>query len=768
VPTTASPVCLPVNTVDFRALREVFHAVVELAPEQRDAALAALAADDPALHEALRELLANVEEGDLRDAALADTSLPEQVGPYRIRSLLGSGGMGEVYLAERVDGGFEQRVALKLVRGGALSRQLTRRFLHERRILARLEHVNIARLLDGGFTGAGQPWLAMEYVDGEHISDYVRERALPLRARVALVARIAAAVAYAQRNLVVHRDIKPANILVTEAGEPKLLDFGIAKLVDDGDGAQTRTALRAMTTRYAAPEQIAGERTTTATDVYALGVLLFELVSGRSPYASADRRDGDLASAIVRETPRSLVQACAVDYSPQERRRLGGALDRLVRTALTKAPSQRYAGAAALADDLDDWLADRPLRSGVGGTRDQTRQLLQRYRWPLIVAVTAMLALGLGAMAALRQARIAAEQARVARAHLEAMLGVLGAANPQYYAGRDPHASEFLRTAAETLQRENADDPALLQRALGEIGHGLINLGKPHEAETVLRAAAIELERDPKATPAGKLGLYKLLAAVQDEPRYREGLRETAARVEGLTASAPPAVALDTLGSVAGALSKLGDFDQAATLFARGDALLLQTDDARPGAVENYLRQRGWSALRAFELDRARDSLQQALARIDAAPDAFSAMRRAEAHWLLAETALAQGDADAAERHLAAAAPVYEREYPIGHSERGVLSLAQAQLAVLRGDAEAARVALDAAAAVSLGTRSKRDEVAAKRIEAELFVLRGNCAAAAAALSEATTALHSLEPMLPRDSARIDAARRSLRRHCAD
>ena len=756
------------NAADFRTLRDAFHAVIELSPDERETHLAHLATRDRELHEAVRGLLVNLAETDLQAPVADDEHVSTQIGPYRLQQVLGSGGMGEVYLAQRVDGGFEQRVALKLVRRGGLSRQLTRRFLRERQILARLEHPNIARLLDGGFTSSGQPWLAMDYVAGETIAAYVRQRQLDLDARVALVARVAAAVAYAQRNLVVHRDIKPANILVGADGEPKLLDFGIAKLLDDSsDEQQTRTGLRAMTTRYAAPEQIAGERTTTATDVYALGVLLFELVSGGSPYAAAEAGSGDWASAIMRELPRSLVQACNVDYAPRDRRRLGGGLERIAQKALAKAPALRYPGAAAMADDLDDWLAQRPLRSGIGGAREQTRQLLARYRWPLIVAAATMLALSVGAVAALRQARVAAEQARVARAHLDAMLGVLGAANPQYYAGRDPHASEFLRTAAETLQRERADDPALLQRALSEIGHGLINLGKPHEAEQVLRAAAVQLERDTSATAAGKLGTYKLLAAVQDEPPFRDGLRVTADRIEALAADVDAAVAIDAIGGVAGSLGKLGEFERAGRLFASGDALLPQAGSLRPGAVENYWRQRGWTALRAFELDRARTSLLQALAQIEAAPQAFSPMRRAEAELLLAETLLAQSDAAAAQVHLAAAQAVYYAEFPAGHVERAVFDLQKSRLLLLQGEIAAAQTTAAAAAQVlDASLVTGKDALVRHWLFADLAAQRGDCAAADASLSAAANVLAALQPALPRDRALVAAAARRVAAAC--
>ncbi|GMV29329.1 MAG: hypothetical protein AMXMBFR59_14540 [Rhodanobacteraceae bacterium] len=749
----------------FGELRAQFHALMELDPELRASHLAALGAEDAELRGALERLLANLDAGDL-DPPPDVTPTIRRVGAFQLLRRIGRGGMGEVFLAERVEGGFEQNVALKLVRHGALDPELARRFVRERQLLARLDHPNIARLIDGGLTPEGQPWLAMEFVDGCSLARHVERIGPDLRGRVALVRRICAAVAFAHGHLIVHRDIKPANILVGANGEPKLLDFGIAKLLDDdGGGEHTRTAWRAMTTRFAAPEQIAGERTTTATDVYALGLLLFELVAGATPYARVETGTEDWAAAILREPPRSLLQACRVDYVQRERRRLGGALERIVHKALAKSPAQRYASAAALADDLDDWLSGRAPRSGVSGAREQTRQLIMRYRWPLMVLLATLVALGGGALAALRQARIAAEQARVAHAHRDAMLGVLGAANPQHYAGRDPHASEFLRTAAETLQRENADDPALLQRALSEIGHGLINLGKPQEAEAVLQAAVVQLERDVEASASGKLGTYKLLAAVQDEPRHRTALRQTAARIEQLAGEAPPAVALDALGSVAGALSRLGEFDRADALFARGDALLRHVDDNRPDAVENYLRQRGWSAYRAFDLERARDSLQQALRRIGTAPAAFSPMRRAEGQLLLAEVLLAQSEASAHE-HLAAAQPVYYAEYPVGHVERAAFDLQQSRLLLLRDDIDGARALVVPAVAVLDAQPNGGSAPLGHGLLAEIAARSGDCARAWAELDLAERGIAALRSAVPRDHALYEAAAGRIQPAC--
>jgi eukaryotic-like serine/threonine-protein kinase len=753
------------NAAEFRQLRQAFHAVVELAPEQRVQHLAGLAAADPPLHEAVLGLLESFSEQDLH-AADTTAMAPAMAGPYRLLQRLGSGGMGEVFLAERADGGFEQRVALKLVRAGALSAALTRRFLRERQILARLEHPHIARLLDGGFGADGRPWLAMEYVAGVNILRHALQQRLGLRERVALVAKVAAAVAYAQRNLIVHRDIKPANILIDAAGEPRLLDFGIAKLLDDGPAEQTRTAWRAMTLRYAAPEQIAGERCTTATDVYALGVLLFEVIAGCPPYRSAQVADADWAAAVLREAPRDLAGACAAEYAPRERRRLNGGLERIVQKALCKAPAQRYAGAAALADDLQDWLAQRPLRSGVGGAREQTRQLLQRYRWPLIAALASMLALGGGALLAWREARNAAAQARLARSHLDAMMNLLGAASPRHYAGRDPHASEFLLRAAADLQQRYGEDPALLQRALSEIGHGLINLGKPQQAEPLLRAAVAALEHDTSATTAGKLASYKLLAAVQDRPEDAPALRATAARIEALAArdDVDAGVAVDALGAAGGALSRLGEFAAADVLFARGDALLAAAP-VQAGSGENYWRQRGWRALRGFDLAQAQQSFERAQAVITAQPAAFSPMRRAEGELLLAETALARGDAASAQRHLDAARPIYAGEYPPGHAERAVLELQQARLHLLRGESDAAQQRLDAAQP-GLVEATQKDSLLAGLVQAQLAVAQGGCALARSRLDAALLLLPQLRPLLPREQVLARSAQQAVDAAC--
>src|SRR5512138_1380782 len=286
----------------WRRVMDAADRALDLAPEARSAFVERCAADDPSLGDELRAMLARAEESSPLDERAADFAAPmlaalapslesprphARFGPYRVLGELGRGGMGTVYLAERADAQYEKRVALKLLPSwSAADARRVQRFVEERQILAALEHPDIARLVDGGVTAEGLPWFAMEYVDGAPIDRYCDERRLTVDDRLALFCRVCSAVQYAHRNLVVHRDLKPSNILVTADGQPKLLDFGIAKLLGDdaSPGELTVTGERVLTPLYASPEQIRGEPVSTATDVYALGVLLDLLLTGRSPY----------------------------------------------------------------------------------------------------------------------------------------------------------------------------------------------------------------------------------------------------------------------------------------------------------------------------------------------------------------------------------------------------------------------------------------------------------------------------------------------------
>jgi TolB-like protein/Tfp pilus assembly protein PilF/tRNA A-37 threonylcarbamoyl transferase component Bud32 len=329
------------------------------------------------------------------------------VGAYRLVSEIGRGGMGAAYLAERADAAFSKRVAIKLIKRGMDTDAILRRFLHERQILANLNHPNIAALFDGGTTDDGLPYFIMEYVDGLPIDVFCESRELSVRDRLTLFGPVCAAVHHAHQNRVVHRDLKPANILVTTAGVPKLLDFGIAKLLDPerglhtGDGA---TLIRAMTPDYASPEQVRGETVTPSTDVYSLGVLLYELLTGRHPQSAAGRTPLETERAICEDVPPP--PSMAVDEgvirgrAKRDRRRHGLSrdLDAIVMTALQKQPARRYTSAQALWDDIQRHLEGRPITARIDGPATRAARALVRR--PRALATAAMLiavvALGFG------------------------------------------------------------------------------------------------------------------------------------------------------------------------------------------------------------------------------------------------------------------------------------------------------------------------------------------------------------------------------------
>ncbi len=750
----------------FDSLRMEFHVVIELPAEHREAHLEALQRTDADLHGRLCELLSHAMETDLtRVPAEAATVV---FGPFKLLHSIGRGGMGEVFLAERCSGGFEQQVALKRVRYETLSPVLVERFLRERQLLARLSHPNIARLIDGGVSEDGQPWLAMEFVDGQRITDWAIAKQLDVPARVALLRQVAAAVAFAHSHLIVHRDIKPANILVGLDSEPKLLDFGIAKLLDDSEVDATQTGARALTVRYAAPEQISGERTTTATDVYALGVLMFELISGHSPYALADSGRQSWSQSALTETPQSLSHAAAL---PRARSNRLGDLDRIVQKALAKVPHERYPSVLALNDDLADWLADRALRSGIGGTRARTRQLLKQHRWALSLVAGVMLALAIGLLVALHEARIAERQTRSAQANLSAMLGVLGGANRRDYLGREPAASEFLEMAAQRLQRDYGDDPALIHEALGEIAHGLVNLGHEVEAEPILVAALEATERMPDSDPNQQLQLLKLLVITQDVQEARARAEASATRILGLAAQGNPDLVLDTLSTAAGILSKHGLFNRCDELFNYADTLLARAQPMQPAAEENFWRQRGWVAWRAFDLDSAIIHLSRSEALIVAHPAEFSALRKAETQLLLADVELARNNPDAAQVHLLAGQPAFEREYAEDHPERAPLHVQWAKLALLhQHPADALREADSALRILEKHHDAlPGDRLAALWIRAESLAKMDDCAAAVLTASNAQTDSNTNSQMqlLPRDLKLAAISELAIKQRCA-
>ncbi len=394
----------PLSAADRERLAELFGEAVELGHEERghfldkcrleaefraelDSLLAAHNSASEQLQRAPAELLADLE-------AEPGNHLGERVGPYRLLEELGRGGMGVVYLAERADGSFEQQVAVKCINRALVSPALRERFLRERQILARLEHPHIARLLDGGLTAEGSPYFAMELVHGQPLTTYCQARKLTLHARLDLFAQACGAVSHAHTQLVVHRDLKPSNMLVGEDGNLKLLDFGIARLLDDeGVGASplTRIGLQPFTPEYAAPEQREGRPATTATDVFSLGVVLAELLTGQRP----------------KPLPEGGVCCSPTDGAG---RRLSRDLVAILDQALAADPAARYPSVEALAEDLRRFRAGLPVRALPATLGYRTGKFVRRHRTVVAAVAAATLALVVGLVTSLWQARIAARE----------------------------------------------------------------------------------------------------------------------------------------------------------------------------------------------------------------------------------------------------------------------------------------------------------------------------------------------------------------------
>ncbi|MBX3726208.1 MAG: serine/threonine protein kinase [Xanthomonadales bacterium] len=527
----------------WQQVRALFDQVADCDPADWPARLLALCPEDERLRdEALALLVADAavtggatgvsgSAPDLLDALL-QAGAPEhdpwpgrRLGPWRILECVGRGGMGRVYRARREDGDFAQQVAIKLVDQVGDQSAVARRLRSERQILAGLQHPNIAGLVDGGMADDGTPWFALEYVEGEPVTDWCDRNRLTVEGRLKRFLAVCAAVAHAHERLVVHRDLKPANILVGSDGQVKLLDFGIAKLLDgdEGDAVAGSTVLRAFTPAYAAPEQIRGEPPTTAVDVYALGLLLHELLTGRLPWRGEDRKRTASTGDADPQRPSSQVQRTAPvdagtptpeqvasqrDTTPARlRQRLRGDLDAIVMKALRPQPARRYDGVRALAEDVRAVLERRPVAARQGGTRYLFERFLARHALAASLAVLAGVSLLTGAAVALHQAQEARaqrnqaqEQARRADAVADFLIGVFRGANPRLTDGRDPPASELLARGAESLlAREDLD---------GATRANLLNM---------MASVHIDLSLYTQALALAEQGLVSALAA--GEPR---------------------------------------------------------------------------------------------------------------------------------------------------------------------------------------------------------------------------------------------------------
>jgi eukaryotic-like serine/threonine-protein kinase len=501
------------STERWQQLEDVFHAALDRAPADREAFVVGACGGDAGLRREVERLLhAHEQASSFVDQAAADvervaaTVPPDgrQIGAYRIVGELGRGGMGTVYLGERADAQFQMRVAIKVIKRGMDTDAVLQRFRHEQQILAGLAHPNIARLLDGGTTSEGVPYFVMEYVDGQPIDQYCRAHRLPIGDRLELFRQVCAAVAYAHQNLVVHRDIKPSNILVTSERVPKLLDFGIAKLLDAAGGditVATEFGRQAMTPQYASPEQLRGDRITTVSDVYALGVLLYELLTDAHPYELTDKsRDeiGQIVTAIEVVKP-SAIAAGAGDHGTS--RRLRGDLDTIVITAMRKDPAERYASVALFAEDVRRHIEGLPVVARGDSWTYRTGRFVRRRKLGVAAAAAIVITLIGGVIATSWQARVArAEHARAERRFND----VRKLANSVLFdyhdaiealPGATPVRERLVRDGLaylDSLAAEASGEPALQRELAAAYDRVASVLGKPYAANLGNTKGALE------------------------------------------------------------------------------------------------------------------------------------------------------------------------------------------------------------------------------------------------------------------------------------
>jgi serine/threonine-protein kinase len=484
----------------WQELQSLFQAAKSLEADAREQLLIEHARKDAALVAELRALLAADSQPGILDAPaprFASVSGPfeepplDRVGAYRVVREIGRGGMGVVYLAERADGQFQHRVAIKLIETSDEADPLHQRFLAERQILAGLIHPNITRLLDGGVTDDDRPYLVMEYVDGLPITTYCERHRLDFPARLTLFADVCAAVQHAHQKLVIHRDLKPSNILVSTDGRVHLLDFGIAKLLNPALGAHTnltRAEWRVMTPEFASPEQVRGDVLTTSSDVYSLGVLLYQLLTGHSPYQLATRSPMELAAAVCDQEPEKPSTRAS---SPL----LEGDLDGIVLMAMRKEPSRRYASADMLRQDIERHLTGLPVLAHRGSRRYRAATFLRRHRIEATAAGLVLLALVSGLSVALVQSRRASRERDRAERALGESEGVTNFLMELFRTGDADDQAPAQLSAAELLQRgaeranELADQPVAHARLLDVIGQMSYNLGRLDEAQRRLEQA---------------------------------------------------------------------------------------------------------------------------------------------------------------------------------------------------------------------------------------------------------------------------------------
>jgi len=587
----------------WKRIELILDHTLDLAERERAAFLEQLAAEDPDLRQQVDRLLsAERAAGDFLESPAAVAAAPlldelggldlswdalqragSTVGPYRLLEEIGRGGMGTVFLAERVDGGFEQRVALKLIKRGMDSEGILARFLRERQILARLEHAHIARLLDGGLTPEGQPYFAMELIVGEPITDFCARHDLSTARRLEVFAAACEAVAYAHERRIVHRDLKPSNILVTADGTVKLLDFGVAKMLQpEGEGSsRTLPGGQALTPEFAAPEQLAGEPVTPAADVYSLGLVLFQLLTGEWPPRPAGAPPGIARPPVTPEPPGVAANLRLRRSRREPWRRLRGDLHTIVGKALHEEAQRRYPSADALLDDVRRYQEGFPITARPDTVAYRAMKLARRQRPALIAAALLSLALGAGWAATSRQAEIAARERAKQQAVKQVAFGVLRLWDPQ---GLEEAGSvrTLLERFAAPLPADLAAQPEVRAEVQGRVAELFSGLGMYELAGSWLeQSVALRRQMYGEQSPEVAEALRQLA-----EHRLVTGKLAEAERLAGTALDVQRKVASDA-ASVAPFLSTEATILRMTGQYAPAEARLRQAVAAKETALGN-------------------------------------------------------------------------------------------------------------------------------------------------------------------------------------
>ncbi|MGH9869525.1 MAG: tetratricopeptide repeat protein [Candidatus Polarisedimenticolia bacterium] len=616
-------------------------AALDLPQDERDGFVGRECGGDEALRRLVLTLLADAERPDdfLSPGAPLDGALwrgvvdsfenagkmpaGTAVGAWRIVREIGAGGMAVVYLAERVVGEFEQQAALKLIKAGVDTEEMIHRFRQERQILASLNHPNISRLLDGGVSLEGRPFFAMEHIEGLPIDRWCDERRLPVEERLRLFVEAGHAVEFAHQHLVVHRDLKPSNILVTERGQVKLLDFGIAKLLDPATVSHaappTRTAVRVMTPQYASPEQIRGEVTTTASDVYQLGLLLYQLLTGRRAQDMDGVSPAGFEQAVCERIP---ARPSAVAGDERLRRRLRGDLDNIVMKALHKEPPGRYASAADLVADVERHLHGRPVIARPPTLRYRAGRFVRRNTVAVAIGSLLLVSILAGLVTSVRFARVASmerdrarQEAATARRVSDFLIGTFELADPGEARGNAVTAVEILDSGARQIGTLGGE-PEIQATMKDVMGRVYLSLGL-HDPAALLLTEALQTRRSlfPSPSEAEAESLDHLGRALHEKGAYDEAedhLRRALEMRRSVLGGSHVQVA-DSLRNIAVLKHFRGKLDEAETLYREALEIRRQAQGPRHPDVATVIRDLGKLDLQRSDPGKGVTAFQEAL-----------------------------------------------------------------------------------------------------------------------------------------------------------